>query len=270
MRTIFKLFVVCGLACLWVVLTLTGVVEYPEIFKEMAGKTKQINWKTVDLYDKPIPESVKNNKGNVAIATKTAVVENIKVFYREAVLPEGVPLSGQSVLLLHGRAFSSETWEKLETLHTLAALGHRAIAVDLPGYGNTKEKFSGNNAVFLVSLFNALSLKDAHPVLVSPSMSGEYSVVFLKDHSNMISGYVPVAPVATNSVPHSELQKVQVPTLIVYGSEDNTGLAETSLKNLQVLPNSREIKIEGAGHPAYLNQPAVFHKLMHNFLQLLK
>ncbi|GLH14011.1 Uncharacterized protein GBIM_18458 [Gryllus bimaculatus] len=270
MRTTFKLFVVCGLACLWIVLTLTGVVEYPEIFKEMAGQTKEINWKTVDLYNKPLPETIKSSKGNVAVATKTIIVENIKVFYREAIPPEGVSVSGQSVLLLHGRAFSSETWEKLETLNILAALGHRVVAVDLPGYGNTKEKFIGNRADFMVSLFDALSLKDAHPVLVSPSMSGEYSVVFLKDHSNMISGYVPVAPVATNSLSHSELQKVVVPTLIVYGSEDNTGLAEASLQNLQVLPNSREIKIEGAGHPAYLNQPAVFHKLLHNFLQLLK
>ncbi len=56
--------------------------------------------------------------------------QNIKVFYREAVPPEGVPVSGQSVLLLHGRAFSSETWEKLETLNILAALGHRVVAVD--------------------------------------------------------------------------------------------------------------------------------------------
>ena len=58
--------------------------------------------------------------------------QGLKVFYREA-----TPLNGsapsQQVLLLHGRAFNSETWENLGTLTLLASLGHRAVAIDLPG-----------------------------------------------------------------------------------------------------------------------------------------
>ena len=38
-------------------------------------------------------------------------------------------------LLLHGAAFSSETWRELGTLQTLAALGYTAVAVDMPGPG---------------------------------------------------------------------------------------------------------------------------------------
>lgn len=230
----------------------------------------KINWKTVDLIAKQIPETVLKANDSVKIQTSKTTVKNIEVFYREARPPDSVTASGQSVLLLHGRSFNSETWEKLGTLNILAAMGHRVVAVDLPGYGNTNDKFTGSRSEFLAALLEVLAMKEARPVVVSPSMSGEYSCAFLQKYSNLLSGYVPVAPVATNQLSHDVLQKIEVPTLIVYGSEDNTGLAEVSLKNLSFLPNSREIKIEGAGHPAYLNQPVVFHKLMFNFLQLLQ
>ena len=54
------------------------------------------------------------------------------MFYREAVPASDVDTQ-QSVLLLHGMAFKSETWLNLKTIHILAAMGHRVIAVDLPG-----------------------------------------------------------------------------------------------------------------------------------------
>jgi len=57
-------------------------------------------------------------------------IQGTDVFYREA-LPDGTPK--QQVLLLHGAAFSSETWLKLGTLQYLSAMGHRAVAIDIPG-----------------------------------------------------------------------------------------------------------------------------------------
>ena len=36
-------------------------------------------------------------------------------------------------LFLHGMAFTSKNWVDLQSLQLLAALGHRAIAIDLPG-----------------------------------------------------------------------------------------------------------------------------------------
>ena len=53
------------------------------------------------------------------------------MFYRES-LPQQQPPK-QQVLLLHGVSFSSQTWQELGTLHYLSAMGHRAVAVDLPG-----------------------------------------------------------------------------------------------------------------------------------------
>ena len=37
------------------------------------------------------------------------------------------------VVLLHGQAFSSKTWEELGTLALLATNGFQALAMDLPG-----------------------------------------------------------------------------------------------------------------------------------------
>ena len=54
------------------------------------------------------------------------------MFYREATpLHDHAP--SLQVLLLHGMAFSSRNWEEIGTLSLLAALGYRAVAVDLPG-----------------------------------------------------------------------------------------------------------------------------------------
>jgi pimeloyl-ACP methyl ester carboxylesterase len=55
------------------------------------------------------------------------------MFYRKASPPSNVKSSGQSILLLHGKSFTSETWQKLGTMHLMAGIGHVVIAVDLPG-----------------------------------------------------------------------------------------------------------------------------------------
>ena len=48
-----------------------------------------------------------------------------------AVPKEGSPKL--NVLLLHGAAFSSQNWDDLGTLGLIAAMGHKGLAVDLPG-----------------------------------------------------------------------------------------------------------------------------------------
>lgn len=223
-----------------------------------------VDWKTIDLTEKPIPPNIDKIQEKIPVNSKTINVLGVDLFYREVNPPDNIKSSNKSVLLLHGRSFNSETWLSLGTLTFLGALGHRVVAIDLPGYGKTKSKYAGDHATFLKSVIDELHLKQ--PVIVSPSMSGQYSVKFIADHSNLISGYVPVAPVATSSVPETLLRKIEVPTLIVYGSDDKTGLAETSLKHLLAMPNSREVKIENAGHPAYLNQPKLWHQLLFNFI----
>ena len=59
-------------------------------------------------------------------------LQEIEVFSRR-VTPEKEASTPFNVLLLHGAAFTSKDWEKTETLQLLGAIGHKAIAIDLPG-----------------------------------------------------------------------------------------------------------------------------------------
>lgn len=52
--------------------------------------------------------------------------------YKEA-LPSSGSTADHSVFFMHGASFSSQTWDDIKTLHLVAAMGIRAVAVDLPG-----------------------------------------------------------------------------------------------------------------------------------------
>lgn len=84
------------------------------------------------------------------------------------------------------------------------------IASLVIGYGETVESYHGDRSKFLLSIIQSELLSGNHPVLISPSMSGEYSVKFVGEHSDFLSGYVPVAPVATSSVSQAILKNVKV------------------------------------------------------------
>ena len=53
------------------------------------------------------------------------------------------------------------------------------------------------------------------PVIVSPSMSGTYSVPYIMSHSpsscsERVTGFVPIAPVGTNAYSHAEYHRCEV------------------------------------------------------------
>lgn len=56
------------------------------------------------------------------------------MLYRLTEPSSSVTPTGRILFLLHGAAFTSKTWvDQVPTLQTMAALGHRVIAIDLPG-----------------------------------------------------------------------------------------------------------------------------------------
>ncbi|CAL8340645.1 unnamed protein product [Lota lota] len=196
------------------------------------------------------------------------------LFFREA-LP--IDASGRQILprlqvvLLHGQAFSSKTWEELGTLALLATNGFQALAMDLPGFGNSPDsdalKGDQNRVDLLQRFMESLGVRTA--VLLSPSMSGHYSLPFLFKHSTQLRGYIPIAPVGTRNYTPQQYQNIQTPTLIVYGALD-TNLGAQSHKNLMQLPRHTVVKIEGARHACYMDKPTEFHQALLDFLSKLQ
>ncbi|XP_071386816.1 putative protein-lysine deacylase ABHD14B [Centroberyx affinis] len=209
---------------------------------------------------------------SVKVTEGSLNVESCKapLFYRQS-----EPATGEvrmSVLLLHGIRFSSENWLNIGTLETLAKAGCRAVAIDLPGLGRSKSAEApaavGELAPggFLKEMCERLSL--GRVVLISPSLSGMYSLPFLFQHQALVRAYVPVAPICTEKFSVEQYQSIKIPALVVYGDQD-TQLGEVSLRNLSHLANHSVVVMKGAGHPCYLDDPDTWHKALTDFLNTL-
>uniref|UniRef100_A0A673GX30 Putative protein-lysine deacylase ABHD14B n=1 Tax=Sinocyclocheilus rhinocerous TaxID=307959 RepID=A0A673GX30_9TELE len=181
--------------------------------------------------------SVEMSEGSVLVE----ICGDLPLFYRQALPSSGARLC---VLLLHGIRFSSENWLRIGTLKSLAAAGYRAVAIDLPGLGQSKAAPApapvGQPApgVFLRQVCEALQTGPV--VIISPSLSGMYSLPFLFQHSEQVKAYIPVAPICTEKFTAEQYSSVQTPALIVYGDQD-TQLGEASLSNLKNLPNHKVV-----------------------------
>ena len=128
------------------------------------------------------------------------------------------PEQGRPILLLHGASFSSETWKEIGTIGHLAEGGCRVWAVDLPGFGRS-EASKTEPVLWMQKLLEELNLEK--PVIVSPSMSGRYSLPFVTEHPDEVGGFVAVAPVGITHF-EKKLDRIACPVLAVWGEEDRT------------------------------------------------
>ena len=167
------------------------------------------------------------------------------------------------VLLLHGARFSSETWRELGTLDLLARQGYEAWALDLPGFGGSPENTTLPADQLLASLVPLIA--DRAVVVVSPSMSGRFSLPFVAERPSRVAGVVPVAPAAIRE--HlSDLEGSTVPALILWGEEDTVIPPREADRLARAFSNGRRVVFEGASHPCYLDRPIEFHRELLQFL----
>ena len=176
------------------------------------------------------------------------------------VLAAGDP-DRRDLLLLHGAAFRAETWRELGTLEHLAQSELHAVAVDLPGYGESPPSKLARDE-FLLDLCDALALEA--PLVVSPSMSGAFSLPFVARHPGRVSGFVPIAPAAVADF-EAELKGSSVPTLVLWGSQDQIFPPDRAEPLAACFEASRVVLFEGARHPCYLDAPELFHDWLVRF-----
>jgi len=172
------------------------------------------------------------------------------------------PEQGRPVVLVHGASFSADTWNEIGTLAMLADAGCRAVAVDLPGHGGS-DSSDTSPGEWLLQLLDKLAVEA--PVIVSPSMSGRYSLPFLTEHPNRASGFVAVAPVAIAQY-DAKLGRISCPVLAVWGENDRTIPFEHADLLVSAVPEGRKVIIPGGSHAPYMSDPAAFHRELMAFL----
>ena len=172
------------------------------------------------------------------------------------------PDKGRAILLLHGGKFHSGTWKKIGTLDVLADAGYRVLAIDLPGSGKSPG-WSLDPKTFLVELIAVLDI--GRPVVLSPSRSGNLSFPLILDHPEKVSGYVPIAPVGVKKYA-SKLKESPVPALVIWGERDRLFPPAMATTLAAGFKTAKVVILSGAQHPAYLDQPHIFHKALLKFL----
>jgi len=174
---------------------------------------------------------------------------------------EGGDPAGSVVILLHGMKFQARTWQELGTLDLLAAAGLHVLAIDLPGFGQSPADPLAPVLV-LDRLISQLALGPV--VLIGPSMGGRVALEFALRSPQAVAGLVLVGAVGVEEN-RQGLAAITVPTLIVWGGEDQVSpLTNSDILLAGIAGSQREI-FDQAPHPCYLAQPDRWHACLRDF-----
>jgi abhydrolase domain-containing protein 14 len=173
-----------------------------------------------------------------------------------------------TVLFLHGASYTSRIWAERGILDDVVAAGYRAVAVDLPGYGHSPG--TGQPPDDVLAALVASVAPPGRVVVVSPSMSGRYSLAFLSQRPDPeLAGFVAVAPVGIAGFTRPP-DAPAIPALLVWGEDDDVIPREQADQLRSALPGSRLEVIPNGSHAPYDDEPAAFTRVLLDFLRSIE
>jgi len=169
--------------------------------------------------------------------------------------------AANTIVLLHGKSFSAETWRKTGTLSALGDAGYRACALDLPGYGRSAPTGKREDQI-LGPILDAMGISS--PVIVAASFSGWYAFPFILEHPGRIRGFVSVASRGIRKY-REYLGRLTFPVLAVWGEKDDLIPVERADILTGSVPNGKKVLIPGGTHASYLSDPERFNQEILGF-----
>jgi len=166
---------------------------------------------------------------------------------------------GLPVVFLHGYMFTSDVWRDIGVLDALVSEGIPFLALDMP-YGlrsgcSPRTRDPDLNVWVLNSAVKAY-FGSAKPILVGASLGGYIALRYGVKHS--AAGLLLIGPVKVmDEAIVKHYSSSRVPVKIIVGSRD-TIADRRELERFAEMTGA-ELKVyEGAGHPAYLDNPSEF------------
>jgi pimeloyl-ACP methyl ester carboxylesterase len=167
-------------------------------------------------------------------------------------------------VLMHGYSFYADVWAKTGTMQSFADSGYSVISLDMPGYPNSKSRFVLTDEGYLGFIDYVIKEFGGHkPLLLGSSLSGYLALRYASSHSESISALIVVGPVRIDTV---KLEDVKVPTLGIWGSDDELNMPDKSGFLKSRIRNSEAKKLPGAKHACYLDDPVKFNDIISIFL----
>jgi pimeloyl-ACP methyl ester carboxylesterase len=204
-----------------------------------------------------VEDADRGGKATVEVTSHWTLVGGERLHYLAA-----GPTGGRIVVLLHGAKYRARTWREVGTLTQLGKHGYRALAIDLPGFGESPRS-AATPEEWLVKVLEALQLE--RPVIVSPSMSGRYALPLATSEPERLAGFVAVAPVGIGA--HGgRLENITTPTLAIWGANDQVVPRQHADLLVGQVGKARKVIIPNADHAAYMSNADAFHAALLHFL----
>ncbi len=178
--------------------------------------------------------------------------------------------NSKNILFLHGFSFTSGDWERIKAMNHFADLGYNVYAPDYPGFGKSEknENFSVERGELENARLFAQTFMEFHNIkkysILGASMGGGMAVLGALNFPESVEEMILVGPAWVNS---SMLMKLEMKTLFIWGENDNVVPYDELIKDIGRKTNFSYEIVKKAGHPAYLDQPEEFFKIVDKFLK---